>query len=251
MSWTIGGECSKSSSVTFQDHQIYEQTCCAQYFSGLTVYCSDAYGDGWNGGYLEIAGRRYCEDFGGGHERQEILAGAWEASGTTGEMTTDGMTTAAPASGTTDEMTTATSASATSAAPTTDEMTTAAPGGQCFTVTTHTGQWAYEMSWTIGGECSKSSSVTFQDHQIYEQTCCAQYFSGLTVHCVDAYGDGWNGGYLEIAGRRYCEDFGGGHEREEILAGAWEGTTAEAGTTAGAGTTAEPGTTAPGTTAAP
>ena len=31
--------------------------------------------------------------------------------------------------------------------------------------------------------------------------------------CKDSYGDGWNGGYIEIQGTRYCERFTSGREK--------------------------------------
>ena len=27
------------------------------------------------------------------------------------------------------------------------------------------------------------------------------------LKCEDDWGDGWNGGYIEIAGKRWCDDF--------------------------------------------
>ena len=33
------------------------------------------------------------------------------------------------------------------------------------------------------------------------------------MDCKCSYGDGWHGGYLEINGVRYCDDFSSGHKQ--------------------------------------
>ena len=39
----------------------------------------------------------------------------------------------------------------------------------------------------------------------------------FTIYCVDAYGDGWHGGYLEINGEQYCANFTNGDEFSDVL----------------------------------
>ena len=34
----------------------------------------------------------------------------------------------------------------------------------------------------------------------------------LNLTCADSYGDGWNGGYVEINGIQYCTDFPNDHK---------------------------------------
>ena len=33
------------------------------------------------------------------------------------------------------------------------------------------------------------------------------------LHCIDSFDDGWHGGYIQINGTRYCEDFTNGQEK--------------------------------------
>ena len=39
----------------------------------------------------------------------------------------------------------------------------------------------------------------------------------FTIYCVDAYGDGWHGGYLEVNGEKYCDDFDSGFSATDSL----------------------------------
>ena len=43
---------------------------------------------------------------------------------------------------------------------------------------------------------------------------------------MDSYGDGWHGGYLEINGQKYCEDFTTGSEKQADLTVGSTGSTA-------------------------
>lgn len=52
-SWTLG-DCSGSG---FEDNQEYDSVCCLT-GGEHTLTCSDTYGDGWHGGYIEIEGTR-------------------------------------------------------------------------------------------------------------------------------------------------------------------------------------------------
>ena len=39
----------------------------------------------------------------------------------------------------------------------------------------------------------------------------------FSIYCVDAYGDGWHGGYLEINGEKYCDDFDSGFSATDLM----------------------------------
>ena len=75
-------------------------------------------------------------------------------------------------------------------------------------------KWGSEISWTFGN-CT--SNQVYESRQIYTEECC-QLEGDYRLLCKDSYGDGWNGGYLEIDGTQYCtnSDFGSGHEHEII-----------------------------------
>jgi len=81
-------------------------------------------------------------------------------------------------------------------------------------VTMHTRRWGNEISWRI--ENSGCSGGAIRDHTSQTYDCCLPE-GNFQVVCMDTWGDGWHGGYLEIDGRNYCQSFGTGHEKRETL----------------------------------
>ena len=80
-----------------------------------------------------------------------------------------------------------------------------------------TSSWGNEISWTFG---SCSSAQEYASQQEYTERCCLT--SGEhTLTCKDSYGDGWHGGFMEIGGTKYCDDFQSGSEavKQVTLAG--------------------------------
>ena len=63
-----------------------------------------------------------------------------------------------------------------------------------------------EVSW-IFGTCD--STQEYASNEQYTESCCLAP-GEYTLSCQDSYGDGWHGGFLEIQGNKYCEDFGTG-----------------------------------------
>ena len=50
------------------------------------------------------------------------------------------------------------------------------------------------------------SDQTYTDYTEYIEECCLT--AGVyTLKCQDSYGDGWHGGFIEIQGTKYCDDF--------------------------------------------
>ena len=50
------------------------------------------------------------------------------------------------------------------------------------------------------------STQTYEEDQEYNEQCCLP--SGTyTLSCEDSYGDGWQGGFIDIQGSHYCEGF--------------------------------------------
>ena len=79
----------------------------------------------------------------------------------------------------------------------------------CFDVEITTTQYGRESSWSFG---SCSSSQAYTDNSVYSEQCCLSP-GDHTLKCKDSYGDGWHGGFIEIGGERYCEDFTSGKEK--------------------------------------
>ena len=64
--------------------------------------------------------------------------------------------------------------------------------------------WGHEISWKISDTCK--SAQTYYNNDEYSQTCYLT-LEEHTLQCLDSHGDGWNGGYIEIQGKKYCETF--------------------------------------------
>ena len=71
-----------------------------------------------------------------------------------------------------------------------------------------TKDYGFEISWEFGN-CN-SYSQTYQSDRIYDNIQCCQPLGNYILLCQDSYGDGWNGGYIEIDGDKYCDDFTSG-----------------------------------------
>ena len=61
---------------------------------------------------------------------------------------------------------------------------------------------SYQMS-----KCA--SEQKYGNNQEYKEKCCLAPGT-YTLNCKCSYGDGWHGGYIEIGGTKYCQDFKGG-----------------------------------------
>ena len=94
----------------------------------------------------------------------------------------------------------------------------------CFNVTTVAVHWGHEISWTIGTgdesrDCLSHEDIIHWDLSWeYDQMCCLpKHTDEFVIACVDSYGDGWHGGYLEINGEKYCDNFSDGSHQWTIL----------------------------------
>ena len=97
----------------------------------------------------------------------------------------------------------------------------------CFNVNLFTTEFGNEISWSIGchdkscTECvsTPESGVKYDDNSEYTQQCCLPVNQqSFLIKCKDSWGDGWSDGYLEINGKRYCEQFSSGKKKEESMA---------------------------------
>ena len=70
--------------------------------------------------------------------------------------------------------------------------------------------YGYEISWRLIDVNHPTSSVCggshYASHSVKNETCYVET-GNYELRCEDSWGDGWNGGYLEIGGTKYCEDF--------------------------------------------
>ena len=88
-----------------------------------------------------------------------------------------------------------------------------------------TATYANEIEWSIGcdgprgcPECK--SDGNYEDEESYDQKCCLPVDddkNDFVITCEDTYGDGWHGSYLEINGKKYCEQFVDGKIHREAL----------------------------------
>ena len=75
----------------------------------------------------------------------------------------------------------------------------------CFDVTVLTVMNGKDVEWHIG-TCN-SLEITYQETNRYLHRCCLQPGEYLLT-CINKRNPyGWNHGYIEIQGHRYCDDF--------------------------------------------
>ena len=70
----------------------------------------------------------------------------------------------------------------------------------------YTGRYAQEARWEISNTDCKSGEQYQENEKTHDITCQLPAGQQLLV-CEDIYGDGWNGGWIEILGERYCDWF--------------------------------------------
>merc|ERR1739845_314646 len=88
-------------------------------------------------------------------------------------------------------------------------MGTTDPGNVlCIEVKLSTAKYGHEISWNLG---SCKNNRKYDDDAKYTQQCCLGPGS-YSLRCKDSYGDGWNGAYIEVDGKKYCESFTAGRE---------------------------------------
>ena len=83
----------------------------------------------------------------------------------------------------------------------------------CFQLKIQTKVYAWENTWSLG---TCGSNREYISNVNYTETCCldpGQYH----LRCNDNGQDGWHGGFIEIQGTRYCQDFTNGKERVQII----------------------------------
>ena len=56
----------------------------------------------------------------------------------------------------------------------------------------------------------------YGNHETYKEMCCLA--EGIhTLTCIDSFKDGWHGGFMEIQGKRFCENFLKGHSQTTLI----------------------------------
>merc|ERR1719295_1398632 len=90
---------------------------------------------------------------------------------------------------------------------------------ECKNIKLKTNIWGQEISWKFGS-CQSPAGYgenvygKYANHRVYNIRCC-QPPGTYELDCKDKFGDGWNGGSIEIAGREYCKDFRRGHSKKQ------------------------------------
>lgn len=102
-----------------------------------------------------------------------------------------------------------------------EEMSICKASRDCAELTVHATDFAAEMYWYIDRPddsgynlCYGSQGWYEENYKTYDTNCCLKPGTEILVICKDSYGDGWHGSYLEINGKKYCEDFTDGKEFE-------------------------------------
>merc|ERR1719192_1645591 len=93
------------------------------------------------------------------------------------------------------------------------------PKSECKNIKLKTNIWGQEISWKFGS-CQSPAGYgenvrgKYANHRVYNIRCC-QPPGTYELDCKDKFGDGWNGGSIEIAGREYCKDFRAGRSKKQ------------------------------------
>ena len=83
----------------------------------------------------------------------------------------------------------------------------------CFQIKIQTKVYAWENTWSLGTCGSNREYISNVD---YTETCCldpGQYH----LRCNDNGQDGWHGGFIEIQGTRYCQEFTNGKQQVQTI----------------------------------
>ena len=65
-----------------------------------------------------------------------------------------------------------------------------------------------EYSWSLG---TCSGNQAYGDNMEYTEECCLN--AGVyTLKCKDSNNNGWDNGFIDIQGTKYCENFNNGRE---------------------------------------
>ena len=83
----------------------------------------------------------------------------------------------------------------------------------CFDVKLTIVKYGKEISWNLG---SCQSNGGYGNNAEYTEQCCLTP-GNYNLECKDSYGDGWNGGYIEVNGEKYCDSFSSRSEETEII----------------------------------
>ena len=85
-------------------------------------------------------------------------------------------------------------------------------GKECFNVGLTSKLSANEISWDIGGCKNYVDNTGYVNNQYYQQICCLPP-GNYKMRCKNILREGWNGAYVEINGRKCCENFVSGKEQ--------------------------------------
>ena len=85
----------------------------------------------------------------------------------------------------------------------------------CVDIKIVTKMWGEENRWIFG---SCASAQAYEAETEYTEECC-QLAGSYELVCIDLWGDGWTGGYIQIGDdeRKWCKDFKeGGEQSQEV-----------------------------------
>merc|ERR1712070_284721 len=177
---------------------------CCLYEGTYTLTCADSANDGWHGGFINIAGTEYCGDFTG-----------WGADSTTRTVEIGSCVEDACGVCDGDSSSCLDACGVPNGSSDTCLDACGVPNGAsdtCGCVVETVDIWVQnygdEMEWTIASCSGGPYAGGSADEVSYTETCCLGEGT-FTLTCTDAYGDGWHGGYITIAGTDYCSDFVG------------------------------------------
>ena len=73
-------------------------------------------------------------------------------------------------------------------------------------------KYASEMSWSFASSSWSCSGSRYTTTGVHTKTCNL-LVGDYRMQCIDSYGDGWHGGYIEVLGNKYCSGFTSGKSK--------------------------------------
>jgi len=212
ISWTIVGEsfsCESPSYDSALQNSELRHPCCVDKSDTVVLTCSDSYGDSFNGGYIEVHGEIYCDgEFGS----EETITLGEEIEDST-EICICSMEYNPVCVGGDQEYSNPCLAECDGHMEYDVGVCEVIP--ECTDVVVNVGGYPGEISWTIAGESFACESPSYDSETGYTDVphpCCVDESETVVLTCVDSYGDSFNGGYIKINDKVYCDGMFGSVE---------------------------------------
>jgi len=168
MSWEVKEDPScHSRKGGYLDRVETYEECCLE-IGDYTLHAFDQFGDGWHGGFMFTGEVPHFKAFVGDNSKEAFSKF---------KVTSTGFY----------------------------DYSTKTPGCVDVDFSIKTTAFSSQMSWNVEGTNCYSDDP-YPSHKLITKQCCLMP-GEHTLNCIDNFKDGWDGGYLLINGKKYCQNF--------------------------------------------